>query len=114
MAATEGSSGVKKSRRLSGEPALEEDLHFPLLAHFNPPDKLPSISSVIGRVRMLSGGGNNNMSREKAVQEVTKEIESKYYHDTVYCHQHQSHQDDDRLCRGQKACQGRETDLDQS
>ena len=83
-----GSSGAKKSRRLSGEPALEEDLHFPLLDHFNPPDKLPNIASVIGRVRKLTGGGKglSMMSKDKAVQEVTKEIESKYFHDTIYCH----------------------------
>ena len=77
----------KRSRRLSGEPVLEEDFHFPLLSKFHPPDKLPTVASVVGRLRMLCGGGKNNtcMTRPQAVAEVTKEIESKYYHDTVHC-----------------------------
>ena len=74
----------KRSRRLSGAPVLDEDFHFPLLKKFNPPDKLPTIGSVIGRLRMLSGGGKRNMTRQQAVTEVSKEIESKYYHDTVF------------------------------
>ena len=79
------SSSNKKSRRLSGEPALHDD-HFPPLSKFHPPDKLPSLASIIGRVRMLSGGGKKNLSTDKAVLEVAKEVESKYFHDTVLCH----------------------------
>ena len=85
MAAEQGSSEGKRSRRLSGEPALQDDIHFPPLSKFNPPDKLPTIASIIGRLRMLSGGGRNNMPANKAVLEVAKEVESKYYHDTVFC-----------------------------
>ena len=84
MAAEGASSERKKSRRLSGEPALHED-HFPPLTQFNPPDKLPSMASVIGRLRNLSGGGRSNMSSHKAVLEVAKEVEAKYFHDTIYC-----------------------------
>ena len=73
MAAEGGSSEGKKSRRLSGEPALHED-HFPPLTQFNPPDKLPSMASVIGRLRNLSGGGRSNMISHKAVLEVAKEV----------------------------------------
>ena len=83
MAASQGPSENKKCRRLSGEPALEEDLHLPPLTKFNPPEKLPSTASVIGRMRMLSGGGKSNMSREMAVKEVTKEVDAKYYLDTI-------------------------------
>ena len=85
MAAEQGSSEGKRSRRLSGEPALQDDIHFPPLSQFNPPDKLPTIVSIIGRLRMLSGGGRNNIPANKAVLEVAKEVESKYYHDTVFC-----------------------------
>ena len=76
----------KRSRRISGEPVLEEDFHFPLLSKFHPPDKLPTVASVVGRLRMLCHRGKNNMmTRQQAVAEVSKEIESKYYHDTVHC-----------------------------
>ena len=86
MAAEEGKSeeGGKKSRRLSGEPPLQEDLHFPPLVKFNPPNKLPTNACIIGRKRNLSGGGKNNMSSNKAAVEVAKEVESKYFHDTIY------------------------------
>ena len=81
----EGSSGGIKSRRLAGEPALQEDLHFPPLDKFYPPDKLPTIASIIGRMRSLSGRGKCNMTGHKAALEVAKEVESKYFHDTIYC-----------------------------
>ena len=75
----------KRSKRLSGEPPLDEDFHFPPLKVFNPPDKLPTYASIIGRLRMLAGGGKSNMPINKAIAEVAKEVESKYFHDTVYC-----------------------------
>ena len=75
----------KRSRRLSGEPALYENIQFPELTKFNPPDKLPTIASVIGRLRYLMGGGKKNMEKERALREVAKEVEAKYYHDTIYC-----------------------------
>ena len=78
-------SGSKRSKRLSGEPPLDEDFHFPPLKAFNPPDKLPSNASIIGRLRMLSGGGKQNMPIKKAMVEVAKEVESKYFHDTIFC-----------------------------
>ena len=74
---SESDPSGKRSRRLSGEEVLDEDCHFPLLSKFNPPDKLPTIAGVIGRLRMLSGGGKKNLSRQQAVAEVSKEIESK-------------------------------------
>ena len=75
----------RRRRRLSGEPVLDEDCHFPMLSKFNPPDKLPTVASIVGRLRMLCGGGKRNMTRQQAVAEVSKEIESKYYHDTIHC-----------------------------
>ena len=75
----------KKSRRLSGEPALHVD-HFPLLLKFDPPDKLPTFASVIGRMRSLCAGGKNNMTKDNAAVEAAKEVMCKYYHDTIYCH----------------------------
>ena len=45
----------KKSKRLSREPPLDEDFHFPPLKTFNPPDKLPTHASIIGRLRKLIG-----------------------------------------------------------
>ena len=74
----------KTSRRQSGEPAWEFD-HFPPSAKFQPPSKLPTVTSVVGRVRHLTQGGKYQMKREDASKQVALEIESKYYHDTVYC-----------------------------
>ena len=76
---------MKKSRRLSGEPCLLENVNFPSLERFSPHDKLPTNASIIGRIRYLAGGGKKNLSVDKAIYEVTKEVEAKYYHDTVYC-----------------------------
>ena len=76
---------MKKSRRLSGEPCLDEEVNFPCLEKFNPPDKLPAVASVLGRIRFLSSGGKKNMPIDQAIVEVSKEVEAKYYHDTVYC-----------------------------
>ena len=83
---SEGNSS-KTSRRLSGDPPLHlpDDDAFPLLAQFNPPTKLPTKASVIGQLRYLSGGGKRNMTRAQAVIEVAKEVEDKYFHDTVHC-----------------------------
>ena len=81
---SEPSEEARRSRRQSGEPALHGD-HFPPLKKFNPPDKLPTKASVVGRVRYLCSGGKNNMSNDKAAVEVAKEVYSKYFHDTVFC-----------------------------
>ena len=80
----EASEG-KKSRRLSGEPAIHLD-HFPLLAKFDPPDMLPTYGSVLGVMRSLCGGGKNQMSNGDAAVETAKLVMCKYYHDTIYCH----------------------------
>ena len=69
----------KKSRRISGELALHVD-YFPVLLKFNPPDKLPTYASVIGRMRSLCAGGKSNMSKDNAAVEVAKEVMCKYYH----------------------------------
>jgi hypothetical protein len=75
----------KRSRRQSGEPVWDADEIFPRFDKFQPPTKLPSIRSAIGRLRNLTSGGKYNMSFEKASREVAKQIFSKYYHDTIYC-----------------------------
>ena len=77
-------TGRKRSRRQSGEPVWEAD-HFPANAKFQPPTKLPTFKSVIGRVRYLTQGGKHQMKRDQAIKQVALEVESKYYHDTVYC-----------------------------
>ena len=56
----------RKSRRI-----IWESDHFPPVAKFQPPTKLSTISSVIGRVTY----------REKTVKKVAMEVESKYYLD---------------------------------
>ena len=73
------------SKRQSGEPVWDADENFPPFDKFQPPTKLPSIRSVIGRLRNLTSGGKYNMSFERASRETAKEIFSKYYHDTIYC-----------------------------
>ena len=34
---------------------------------------------------MLSGRGKHNLDIKSAIVQVTKEVESKYFHDTIYC-----------------------------
>ena len=84
----EGASGQlpvrKKSRRQSGEIIWESD-HFPPCSKFQPPSKLPTIKSVVGRVRYLTMGGKHQERKDMAIKQVAMEVESKYYHDTVYC-----------------------------
>ena len=82
--AADTAQGRKRSRRQSGEPVWEAD-HFPANAKFQPPTKLPTFKSVIGRVRYLTQGGAYQMQRDMAIKQVALEVESKYYHDTVYC-----------------------------
>ena len=74
----------KKSKRQAGEVLWDSD-HFPPCSKFQPPTKLPTIKSVVGRVRFLTKGGKQQMQKEMAVKQVALEIECKYYHDTVYC-----------------------------
>ena len=74
----------KRSRRQSGE-VLWEDDHFPPCSKFQPPTKLPTLRSVVGRFRFLTAGGKHQMSRDLAIKQVTLEVESKYYHDTICC-----------------------------
>ena len=78
---TGASSQRKKSRRQSGEIIWDSD-HFPACSKFQPPTKLPTIKSVVGRVRFLTMGGKHQMQRNTAVKQVALEIECKYYHDT--------------------------------
>ena len=70
---------TKKSKRLAGEIIWDSD-HFPPSSKFQPPTKLPTVKSVMGRVRFLTKG---KMQKELAIKQVSLEIESKYYHDTV-------------------------------
>ena len=67
----------RKSRRQAGEIICESD-NFPPVAKFQPPTKLSTISSVIGRVRYLTQAGRNQLPREKAVKQLAMEVESKY------------------------------------
>ena len=60
---SEFDTSSRRSRRLSGEPVLDEDCHFPMLSKLNPPDKLPTVASIVRRLRMLYGGGKRNMTR---------------------------------------------------
>ena len=64
---------------------MEENVNFPPLEKFDPPDKLTTSASIVGRIRYLSGGGKRNLAADKAIVEVSEEVEAKYYHDTVYC-----------------------------
>ena len=75
----------RRSRRLSGELVLDVDKSLPMCEKFQPPTKLPTLKSVLGRMRALSGGAKRNMSLKEAAKEVAKEVYCKYYHDTVCC-----------------------------
>lgn len=79
--------GERKSRRLSGEEVLDTDNIFPACEKFQPPGKLPSLKSVLGRMKHLCGGGKgqNMMSVKCATAEVAKEVYCKYYHDNICC-----------------------------
>lgn len=70
---------------MAGEPVLDADINFPALERFLPATQLPTLGSIIGRLRYLSSGGKRNWSHDQAILQVTVEVESKYYHDTVYC-----------------------------
>ena len=57
----------KKSRRQSGEIIWEDD-HFPPCQKFQPPTKLPTIKSVVGRVRYLTKGGKHQEKKDMALK----------------------------------------------
>ena len=78
-------SGGKKSRRLSGEPALDPDVNFPPSSKFQHPTKLPSWKSIISVMRYLTSGEKKTMSANEAAREVCKDIYCKYFHDSVFC-----------------------------
>ena len=39
----------------------------------------------MGRVRYLTKGGKHQEKKDMALKQVAMEVESKYYHDTIYC-----------------------------
>ena len=73
--------GSRLKTRCSG-PLLDSTVIFPLLEHFEHPNKLPTLKSVIGLLRYLT---EEKHSKEAAILEVAKRIFCKYYHDTVCC-----------------------------
>ena len=72
-----------KTRHKSGE--IDPEFVFPALSTFSPPTQLPTLKSVLGVLQSLTSGGSAQTSHTMAVNEVAKQIFSKYYHDTVYC-----------------------------
>ena len=73
-----------KKTRQSG-PLLDPDIDFPMIAKFSNPKKLPLYSDVIGVLRYLLESKNTNIEVNQALNEVKKNLYSKWYHDTVYC-----------------------------
>ena len=68
--------------RWSCGPILDPDVVFPVLKKFKYPTKLPTKKSVICSLRFYT---ENKFSQEEAIQEVSKRVCAKWYHDTVYC-----------------------------
>ena len=65
---------------------LDPDKDFPPCKYFQPPTKLPTVQSVIGMLRYhLEMVGIGKVTTDMAVQEVAKQVYTKYYHDTVFC-----------------------------
>ena len=81
------SKGERKSKRKSGEVVLDISVNFPTCEKFQPPTKLPTLKSVLGRMRFLcrAGMGARNMKVKEAANEVGKEVYSKFYHNTICC-----------------------------
>ena len=63
---------IKRSKRQAGEIVWDAD-HFPPSSKFQPPTKLPTTKSVIGRFRFLTMGGKHQMKREVAISQVALE-----------------------------------------
>ena len=80
--------GERKSRRLSGEEVLDIDSSFPMCERFQPPGKLPTLRSVLGRMRLICRVGKG-LERppglKVAADKVAKEVFCKYYHDNICC-----------------------------
>ena len=72
------------STRHSGE-VLDADIVLPMMDKFSHRGKLPTIKSVIGVLRSMTGGGKKQVAHAIAVKEVVKLVYSKWYHDTVCC-----------------------------
>ena len=70
-------------QRRSEGPILDPEIVFPPLGVLEHPTKLPSIKSVICVLRYLTA--ENKYSHNVAIQEVSKLVYAKWYHDTVYC-----------------------------
>ena len=74
---------MQTATRSKGD-VFDPDIAFPPASQFNPPTKLPTIRSVVCMVRYYAGVGRGHGSN-KAIDEVSKQVYSKYYRDTVYC-----------------------------
>ena len=72
------------STRHSGE-VLDADIVLPMMDKFSHRGKLPTIKSVIGVLRSMTGEGKKQVAHAIAVKEVVKLVYSKWYHDTVCC-----------------------------
>ena len=73
---------------MSGEVLLDPSVDFPEMEKFEPPNKLPSVKSVIGVLKFLASpkeAGRYQFTQDQALMEVTKSVFSKWYHDTIYC-----------------------------
>ena len=65
-------------------PVLDPEIVFPECPR--PTTKLPDVATVIGMVRYLMNHTKDGLKSEVAVmREVSKQVYSKWWHDTVYC-----------------------------
>ena len=61
---------------------LHPDVTFPTLTKFKNPTKLPTNASVIGVLWYLT---EQKFTHDDAVNEVSKLVYAKWFHDTIYC-----------------------------
>ena len=69
-------------QRRSEGPLIDPAIVFPSMEVFEHPKKLPTTKSVIGVVKYLT---ERKFSEKVAIQEVSKLVFAKWYHDTIYC-----------------------------
>ena len=76
---------MAKCKTRSEGQIFDFDKEFPSYNTFQPPKKLPTFQSVIGLLKYHLEMGSGVVTTNMAVNEVAKQVYSKYYHDTVYC-----------------------------
>lgn len=74
----------------SAGPVYDPKFHFSPEEKFQPPNKLPTVKSVISSIRYhvkgIEGGtGGRGVSVKEAIREVAKQVYSKWFCDTVCC-----------------------------